>query len=60
MAQERDPESSKYMTKGDWRHVRSAVKDIQECMTEEKKQSRTRPERDRLEKPLSVATVGPR
>ena len=57
------PENLKFMSKGDYRHVRSAVKNIQECMIEEKKVQNLKksiPGRGKIEKPLSAAAAGER
>ena len=61
--QKEDPENLKFMSKGDYRHVRSAVKNIQECMIEEKKVQNLKksiPGRGKIEKPLSAAAAGER
>ncbi len=59
ITKEPDPENVKFISKGDYRHVRATVKNIQECMSEEKNAQKQKPERDRFERPL-VAASGPR
>ncbi len=53
---EPDPESVKVMSKGYWRHVRTAVKNMQDCMSEEKKAQKKKliPGHDKIEKLLTT------
>ncbi len=52
----REPSSEivKFMSKGDWRHVRAAVKNIQDCVSEEMKAQKNKlsPGRDEIEGPV--------
>ena len=52
-----DLDGMKFMSKGDFRHVKAAVKNIQECMIEEKKFRKLRP--IDIERPLKM-DGGPR
>ncbi len=57
---EPDPEKVKFMSKGDWRHVRAAVKNIHECMSDEQKTQKKKklmPGRDKIEKSLTAESA---